>query len=152
MSLARWNKPLRIFAGALCALVAGWAAVAFGIWLTFIAVDYLDPAPSLFPAPQYLIGFGVLWLVAFPVIGFAMGLICAFWWHELAPIGKQQHWAIGLALTFFLPSAILSFGAICLLIVAVPLMAVALMQGIEKQSRWRHFVGLANDYERENRE
>lgn len=143
-----WHRWGRIGAGALGALLIGWLAVAFGVWLTIVVVDYLAPPAFLFPPMEFVLGFGVPWLVALPVIGFAMGLVCALFWQKVASVEQQKHWAIGLLIVFFFPVAILGLAAMCVLSIEFPLMLFALRQGLDSRPRWPHFFGLSNDYER----
>ena len=151
MHFGRWNITARIFTGALCALLVGWAAIGIGIWLTLAALKYFDPPPSLFPDLKYIVGIGVPWLAAFPIIGFVMGLICAVFWRKIAPMEQQKFWGIGLALVFFLPTGILGAGALCVLTIEFPLFLFAFKQSIEKREHWRHLIGLSNDYERDDK-
>ena len=144
-----WQRRGRIGLGALLALLLGWSAVAFGIWLTIVISNYLDPTPVLFPPTELLLGFGVPWLVAFPLIGFAMGVVCAFFWRSLAPMEQQRHWTIGLLLVFCLPTSLLGLGGFCFLTIEFPLMLFTLRRGLESRPRWSSFFGLTNQWERD---
>ena len=147
-----WKRQRQIWMGALSALIVGWSAIAFGIWLTSVAIGYLRPPPSfLLPPTEYILGFGALWLAAVFPIGFAMGLICSFFWQSVEPTEYQQQWATGLSIVFFLPVAILGCGALCVLLFAFPLLLFALRRGIAGRAKLPHFFGLTNDWERDDK-
>ncbi len=148
--MSKWKRWGRIWAGALAALLVGWAAIAFGIWLTNVAINYLSP--PTFSMLLYVTGFGLLWMVAFFCVGFAMAFICAFCWHKVEPIEQHYNWSIVLSIVFFLPVAALGCGAFFVLIFAFPLFVSGWRRGRVSQARLPYFFGLTNDYERDENE
>ena len=147
----KWKRQSRFWTGALSALILGWAAIAFGIWLTSVALSALHPPPSLLPPTAYIVGFGALWMAAFFCIGFAMGFVCAVCWHKVEPLEQQYNRSLSLSLVFFLPVAVFGLGAVCVLIFAFPLFAFGWRRGLVSRARLPHFLGLTNDWERDEK-
>ena len=150
--MSKWKRYGHIWAGALGALFVGWSAIVFGGWLTSMAWTALHPPPSLLPPLKYIAGFGLLWMIAFIPIGFAMGFICAFFWRNIAELDQPRSWVIGLCLIFFMPLSVFGIGFICVLLFLFPLFSIGFSIGLKSHARLPHFLGLANDWERDKTE
>ena len=142
-----------IWTGGLSGLLTGWSSVALALWFCSWILRF-DGSFLLVP----LVGLLVL-LPAFPIGGFAMGMACAFFWHSVAAQEQRDEWRLGVLMVFFLPlfwlGIVGGIAAICLL---APLTVKQFHRGLETgltwwpRRRWRHFVGLANEWEREENE
>lgn len=141
-----WRRRIHFWAGALSALASSWLAFALIFWV----------AATLFNA------FDWGWLIAAPLVlfsffgtFFAAGVLCAFFWSPIADEQTCLNWGAWVVLMVLSPLLLIHLLALLLLILLYPLTVVPFHVGAEfgahwwKQRRWRHFLGLANDYERD---
>ena len=143
-----------IWAGAMGGLLLGWSSIALALWLCRAIVQIFgSPINSLFLL--LLVGL-LLFLPALPIIGFAVGMTCTFFWQSIITKEQLEAWRLRVLVVLFLPLLWLGFlngiAAICL---TAPITVKQFNRGIEvgmnwwPKRRWRHLFGLANDWERE---
>ena len=147
MNIGKW---LLIWAGAVAGLLAGWSCIALALWF-FAMIPRFHGAHSFI---VLLLAGLFLVLPAFLMAGFAVGMSCAFFWHSIVTKEQLESWRIGVLIVLFLPLFWLGFvyglAATCLL---APLVIKKFNSGIAigmdwwPKRRWRHWFGLANDWE-----
>ena len=121
---------------------------------------------------QWLRGFEFVFvplkLMLIPASGLVAGWVCAFFWHPIADRITSERWGAFVLLLIFAPAPplapLLSMGAwsweapLFWLIITLPFALASFHRGVHIGFRWwgegywRHFVGLANDYEREEQD
>ena len=137
--------------GVLAAMMPSWLLLLCAGGLTFWQVGLNDS-----PSPWFIIYISAVWLTIFPAIAFGSGLICAFFWQPIIEGENYHKWSAWAVLSIFAPT-IFGLGAGCLAMMFAYLPCLWLFnQGVQQglvwwpQKRWRHFIGLRNDWERED--
>ena len=158
-----------IYGGGLCVLLFCWFTLFVMATATYFLIDWAA-------GDQKIVGtkIGVLdhsnsiawifvfvcasWLVGLLILAYLMGLMCAFFWHQLqlseAPIG----WSV-IVLIFAISPTLVAGGLDVFLVVCILffLGIFPIRRGLEvgmkwwPQRRYRQFFGLANDYERDDK-
>lgn len=162
------HHSFQLIGGGLCAALVGWlgaAVLAFGCGRLF---DWLEPLSmsrtSGFNSDPLVAGLvisSVVGLFSLPIIGYAMGFICAFFWHALP--AKPGDSLIGPAMLVLLIVQLplwfsLGLAIVPALIAVCPLLIFPMRRGLETGLIWwshdgvGHFFGLRNNWEREANE
>ena len=147
-----WKLHCRFWWGTWSALIIWWVSL---VALELIRErTFIDPSLGALTLPLTL-----LQLAQIPVGGFVSGLICSFLWHPVAKRVTCEQWGAIVVLLFFAPILLLRpmplSPFIVPVIVAFPCALVPFHRGINvgfrywREGRWRNFVGLANDWERD---
>ena len=97
-----FKRQVRILAGALLAVVAGWLLITFEIWISVLIFDLL-PLSNSFLHIALIVAWVANLLAAVPAIGFVAGLICAFFWRPVALAEQQKNWGCNVLFWFVLP-------------------------------------------------
>ena len=130
------------------ALLTAWLLVAVGAGMSVALWRHL-PSNSMLEIVVVAM-FALSWLAMPIAIGFAAGLICAFFWRPVAPLEKQKDWGFTVVLLCFLPLLLMGGGGLCVLVIMFAPALLAFYQGIEGGARWRYFLGQTNDWERDD--
>ena len=136
------------FVGICSGLFVGWFCFALALRLFWHLgqTDYLSRYSSFF----LLVGAVFLLLPMFPIVGFAMGMTCAFFWRGCARKEQLESWRLWVLIPFFLPLFSLGLiNGVASICIVAPMMVKPFNRGINfgvtwwGERRWRHFVGLS---------
>ena len=143
----------RVWMGAVGAIGAAWLTLALLVWVSF-RITKLDPAPGIayFPSTRTMILLLWLWAAAFPIISFIMALVCTFFWPFDTTEVERERWGFWLLSVAFAPLFLLYGVGLLVFLPSLFVLYHALDWGAQwwKRRRYRQFLGLANDYERDS--
>ncbi len=146
MKHGQLTRTARFWAGALCAALWTWLAVALCGFLGLALQRNFDWG-ILVAAP-----LGLLSLVA---ILFGAGVFATYFWVAIADCNPDERWSEFVVLIILSPLLVLGFWIIPILIPAFLLAILPFDYGrdwgeeIWENRRWRHLFDFANDWERE---
>ena len=95
--------------------------------------------------------------VAFVSIFYGAGVIATFFWHAIVGVRKSVNWSVWAILLTFLPVLVINKLSLIFVICLFPFAIVPFVFGADwgdnfwKHHRWRHFFGLSNDWERDDK-
>ena len=151
----KWKRRGRFWAGTLVALASWWLCFA----ILFLLFDWSLNKSGL---GLFFIASILLPLALIPAGGWAAGLICAVLWHPVADRVTCERWGALVVSLLFAPLLLLGwrdfFTVSGFVAIAFVCALVPFHRGINHGFRlwhegyWRHFAGLANDYERDDRD
>ncbi len=147
MKAKRRRKGLQ---GALGAIAGGWLALGVLIWVSLL-LDETVSSLYVKSGGLFLGLAALLWILSLPLLGWILGMICAYFWHGVADMATQQQWGLQVLLVIFILPV---FGFAC----AYPFVVWPFFRAIEFGNDWwpkrrhRQFFGLANDWERDEDE
>jgi len=144
----------RFWAGAISTILLGWLAFGFTIWLSaeILKRDFPESDYMYIPSGWVVIAVIWLWLSAFVSISFACGTLCALFWHSFANKNDYDNSGFWLFPLVLLPSLFLCGLGVLAFFPCLSLFYKGTDFGNKwwpQQRGWRHFFGLANDYERD---
>ena len=144
-----WKRTIRFWAGALCATLWTWLALAL-CGLLLLSLHRNFDWGVLLALPM-----GLLSLVA---ILFGAGVFATCFWIAIADSDSYAHWSEFTIVIILSPLLLLGAWGICALVFAF-LPAILPFdfgrdwgEDVWENRRWRHLFDLANDWEREENE
>ena len=148
-----WKRWGRFWAGTGCAVASWW--LCFALLNLFFRWTLNNTGAARLTLPLVLLQFALV-----PAGGWAAGLLCAFLWHPVADRVTCERWGALVVLLLFAPLLLLGMGQLLSLLAFVALAFVCALvpfhRGINVGFRywhegyWRHFVGLTNEWERDD--
>ncbi len=153
--MSKWRRWGRFWAGTLSALAIWWVSfVLLNLFFTWI-LNW--PGAAWLTIASVLLQFALV-----PAGGFVAGMICSFLWHPIADRVTCERWGAIVVLLLFAPFLWLERMQLSYFIVPVIVAffcaLVPFHRGINVGFRywhegyWRHFVGLTNEWERDENE
>ena len=140
--------------GGVCAVAAIWLSFGFLAWASVAAMElsWRQNHQSFASVPE--IGALLLvWLGAFPVASGVAGLVCAFFWHDVARETDYERWGFWVLLLALVPTVLVYGAGLVLFLPCLALFYKAIDRGVKwwPNRRYRHLWGAANDWEREEK-
>ena len=153
------RKSGRFRAGFLSAVALGWLTIALLLLLdAWVFSDRIRHSQ----ATSLITLLFVVHLTCLPFIGFVAGLVSAFFWHSTIDRTTCERWGTPVVALIFAPLLLLGIWVTPAPFVVLPIAFVCALSpfhyGINVGFRWwgegywRHFVGLSNEWEREEDE
>ena len=146
MKTENWSFLARFWAGALCAALWSWLAIAL-IWALLMPLHRNFDWGALVAIP--------LALCSLLAIFFGAGVLCSYFWISVTDSVRSTRWGERTIALVLAPLLMLGLWGVPLLVFAFLLAILPFDFGrdwgeeIWERRRWRHLFGVTNDWERD---
>ena len=88
-------KALRVWGGGVAAFVACFLALMVVYSVVIAVIKASSGVGNALPSPPIIVGCAAFLFTFFPLVGGALGMLCAFFWHPIATPMQGSKWGYG---------------------------------------------------------